>query len=471
MSTRRNIMKFTKRIVSFAASTALCIAILPASVFAHQQDNINKGTFSYYNNGTSSMTTADYYYSDSYFTHPSTQLDEHLSTMSFVLTAAQTGRDSAAGILTENGFGDVSREDMDVHTSQTIGTVIANKTTENGDKLIAVFVCGINYGAEWESNLTVGSKGDAEGFSAAAKKVYDRIVKYEQQHGLKGAKLWITGYSRAGAVADMTGKLVNENLDVFGITENDLFDYAFAVPRASEKALGYKNIHDIVDDNDLVPRLMPKGWGIDRAGTEFVLPAPEQTIDMKKVNLFGGDIISNTGEKMATSKFLDQFMDFLSGKISRESYDSARDSLPQFVTKLLLEGTNSGKYTVINFLADTFKGFGLSSPLFQPALTLLMYPESSADYQKVMNDLDKTIADFLDSSEYKDKISQEDLQQAKQAIPAALKVFLPAIRSDFPGMFTNFATLAGNASKIISNHYASSYFDKLTAIDSFYAKA
>ena len=461
-------MKLTKRLVSFAASTAICIAILPTSVFAHQQDKITKGSFSYYNDNTSQMTTADYYYSDSYFTHPSTQLDEHLSTMSFVLTAAQTRNGGALEILKENGFGEFSSEDMDVHTSQTIGTVIANKTTENGDKLVAVFVSGLQYGAEWINNLTVGSKGDAEGFSSAAKKVYDRIVKYESEHDLKGSKLWITGYSRAGAVADMTGKLVNENLDTLGITQNDLYDYAFAVPRASSKAYGYENIHDIVDANDLVTKVMPKGWDIERAGTEFVLPAAEQNVSIKKLSLFGGSFLSDTGKTMKTPEFLDKFSDFLTNNISRESFDSTRKYLPQFVSKLLADAGCKDKYTIINFLGDSFKGFGLSSPLIQPAMSLVMMPQNSSEYQKAYSELDKTVADFLDSSKYKDKISAEDLELTKKAIPAAIRVFLPAIRSDLPNMLENFATLIGNIKPIISNHYASSYFAKLTAIDSNY---
>ena len=466
-------MKLTKRLVSFAASTAICIAILPTSVFAHQQDKITKGSFSYYDERISQNVNGNYYFSDSYFDNPSTKLDNHLSTMSFTLTAASRNINADGGtldILKKTGFDadTISVEDMDHHTKNTIGTVIAHKTTQNGDKLIVVYINGLEYGDEWISNLTVGSKGDAEGFSAAAKKVCDRIVKYENEHDLKGSKLWITGFSRAGAVADMTGKLVNENLDTFGITQNDLYDYAFAVPRASEKALGYENIHDIVDANDLVTKVMPKGWDIDRAGTEFVLPAAEQNVSIKKLSLFGGSFLSDTGKTMKTPEFLDKFSDFLTNNISRESYDAERKYLPQFVSKLINDAFVKDKYTIINFLGDSFKGFGLSSPLIQPAMSLVMMPQNSSEYQKAYSELDKTVADFLDSSKYKDKISAEDLELTKKAIPAAIRVFLPAIRSDFPNMLENFATLIGNIKPIISNHYASSYFAKLTAIDSNY---
>lgn len=476
-------MGIKKRLAAFAVSAAMFITLLPASAFAEESEHkLCKGSFNY----AVGETSGTYYYSDGYFANPSTQRDEHLTTMSLCLSIASTDKNtdgSVYDILKNTGFDEASfaEEDMEKHTADTIGTLIASKTTDSGDKLVAVVVNGLNYGEEWQSNLTVGSKGDAEGFTKAARKVLMRILRYEIDNDLTGAKLWIVGYSRGGAVADLTGKMINKDLGLFDITEADLYDYTFATPRGSAKACGYKNIQNVIDPNDVIPRLMPKGWGIERAGTEFAVPREKQTVQPKVLSLSNGLSVADKTETVkdpetGTSttvpvdpvdmeQFLDSFSTFLTDHITRETFDSQRDSIPPFVAKLI---TDNREYKITNFLADSFKGIGLTSPLFVPLLTILTYPEESADYQKVMQELPKTISDFIDSSEYKDKLTQEDIELTKKALPALVKVFAPAVRADFPSMFEKTSTLIGNIGSIIANHYPASYYKLLTAIDSYY---
>ncbi len=482
-------MSIRKRLAAFAAAAALFITLLPASVSAHDGEHkIYKGSFTYYDKATDSDLREDFYYSDAYFTRPSTEMDEHLRTMSAALAFASDNKELSGNLydtLKNTGFDPktIQSDDLQVQSYDTIGTVIANKTTDDGKKLIAVVINGMRYGEEWASNLTVGSEGDAEGFSKSAAKVYDRLVKYEKDHELKGAKLWITGYSRGGAVADQLGKLINENLKDFSITENDLYDYTFAAPRSSASANGYKNIHDVIDPYDGVPRLLLKGWGMERTGTEYIIPCEKQTFQPKIINVGGGFKIEDktktvtdteTGEKKTVpadpidaDKFLDDFSKLLSDNISRETYDAEKDVIPKAITRLI---TDKSDYTIINFLGDSFKGFGVTSPLFQPVLTLLLYPQDSDEYKQTMEALPKTISDFLDASEYKDKISAEDLELTKQAIPALIRVFAPAIKEDLATSFESTATLIGNIGQIITNHISSSYIKELTALDSYYTE-
>ena len=70
--------------------------------------------------------------------------------------------------------------------------------------------------------------------------------------------------------------------------ENDLYDYTFAAPRSSASANGYKNIHDVIDPYDGVPRLLLKGWGMERTGTEYIIPCEKQTFQPKIINVGGG---------------------------------------------------------------------------------------------------------------------------------------------------------------------------------------
>lgn len=482
-------MGIRKRLTAFAVSAAMFITLLPASAFAHDGEHkIYKGSFSYYDKAAESSATGTYYYTDAFFTRPSTQRDEHLTTMSLCLSAASSDKDekgSVYDILKNTGFDEdsITAAEMDKQTSKTVGTIMASKTTDSGDKLVAVIINGINYGAEWQSNLTVGTSGDAEGFTKAARRVFSRILQYESDNDLTGAKLWIVGYSRGGAVADITGKLINENLSAFGITQADLYDYTFATPRASSAALGYTNIQNIIDPNDIVPRLALQGWGFERAGTEFVIPREKQTVQPKVISLSGGLSIedktevvkdSETGKNITVTadpvdmgEFLDSVSLLLSDNITRASYDAERGSIPPFVAKLITGGED---YNITDFLADSFKGFGFSSPLIVPLLSLLSYPPDSIEYKQTMDSLPQTISDFIDGSETKDKLSAQDLALVKQALPAMIRVFAPAIKADFPSLFERSATLFGNIEPIIANHYPSSYYANLTAIDSYYTE-
>lgn len=490
-------MSIRKRLTAFASAAALFITMLPASVSAHDGEHkIYKGSYVFYDMAIKGNYDATFYYSDAYFARPGTQMDEHLRTMSLNLALASTDKDTEGNlydILRKTGFDSetVQSDEMDEHTKDTIGTVIANKTTDEGKKLVVVVFNGMRYGAEWENNLTVGASGDAEGFSSSASKAFDRLVKYINDNDLKGAKLWVTGYSRGGAVADMTGKLINENLEELGITQDDLYDYTFATPRGSEKALGYTNIHDIIDPYDVVPRLMPKGWGIDRAGTEFVIPGEKQTVQPKVIKLMnailGSDVIVDkteeredpeTGEKkevtadpIEADKFLDDFSKLLTDNITREAYDAERDYIPSFVTKLIL---NKGEYSVLDYLKDTFNKSTLQQILL-PAYNLLKYPVDSEQYKQAMDELSIKISEIIDASENKDKLSEEDIELIKKALPAMLRVFVPAIKADCPalsltGTLEITGTFAGSANQIIGNHFSSNYYKKLTAIDSYYTE-
>ena len=71
---------------------------------------------------------------------------------------------------------------------------------------------GSKYDSEWASNLTAGAQGDIQGFYDASEKVNDRLRDYLADNELTDVKLWITGYSRAGAVADLTAVYINEHM-------------------------------------------------------------------------------------------------------------------------------------------------------------------------------------------------------------------------------------------------------------------
>ena len=130
-------------------------------------------------------------------------------------------------------FADIGCSDQSIYvndyliekpTPESIGVSIGSKELatadgKTGDILIAAAVRGFGYEAEWVSNVTLDSsaqmadKGkEAKGFSDAADKVTSEIEYYLKKYSLEDelqagkVKFWITGYSRAGATANLTSK-------------------------------------------------------------------------------------------------------------------------------------------------------------------------------------------------------------------------------------------------------------------------
>ena len=174
-------------------------------------------------------------------------------------------------------FTDVSLSDYEKRPSlYTIASCISRKeivTEEDSFTLVAVAVCGGNYTVEWASNLTVGTGERHEGFNTAAELVENRIMGYLAREGLIGkkVKLWISGFSRAAAVANITAAdITSMNL----IPASDIFSYNFATPRTTRGDAGnYENIFNIIGKQDPVPRFTPADWGFVRYGRDLYTPS------------------------------------------------------------------------------------------------------------------------------------------------------------------------------------------------------
>ena len=182
--------------------------------------------------------------------------------------------------LESAGFNDIRKDDYSKTTSiYTISTAMGYRRMEHeGEEpftLIAVGVCGGGYGNEWQSNLTAGSEDLHEGFRSASDLVIDRISGYIAMHGIQGRiKIWISGFSRAAAVANLTaGRLTRAG----AFPKDDVFCYTYATPAAvlNPPETGDENIFNIMCPTDAVPQVMPSDWGYGRYGKDLYLPVPE----------------------------------------------------------------------------------------------------------------------------------------------------------------------------------------------------
>ncbi len=228
------------------------------------------------------------------FFRPATQYDGNLAVMSLAMAlsanrALNPSEESEEQFdpslhleqfLTDAGFENIRKDDYSKETSMyTISMAMgARRMTAEGEEpftLIAIGVCGGGYKNEWQSNLTPGEGELHEGFLSASNLVIDRLAGYILTNGIQGRiKVWISGFSRAAAVSNVTaGLLVRDGV----FPKEDVYAYTFATPAAVHDApeSGYENIFNILNPMDIVPQVMPADWGFSRYGTDLYIPVTE----------------------------------------------------------------------------------------------------------------------------------------------------------------------------------------------------
>ncbi|MBQ6236042.1 MAG: hypothetical protein IJK54_09000 [Clostridia bacterium] len=234
------------------------------------------------------------WFTDYPFYQPATQYDGNLAVMSLAMALSanralkpsddlETWFDPALHLvqfLTDAGFSDIRKDDYSKETSMyTISMAMgARRMEREGDEpftLIAIGVCGGGYGNEWQSNMTPGGGELHKGFLSASQLVIDRLAGYILTNGIEGnIKVWISGFSRAAAVSNVTaGLLVRDGM----FPKENVYAYTFATPAAVHNTpeSGYENIFNILNPMDVVPQVMPYDWDFARFGTDLFIPVTE----------------------------------------------------------------------------------------------------------------------------------------------------------------------------------------------------
>lgn len=426
------------------------------------------------------------YYSDGYFLNDARIYDPHLATMSlcFELTTwsrnvkeesdwttdvskAVTGKmawQNAYDLLVgrddeedgyENGLGFtdfyVNEYWENEPQKDSIGLVIAQKKLAYQDvTLVAVGVRGGGYGQEWASNFTVGKTGEHTGFMQAKNHVLEKLKEYIADHQITGEiKVWLVGYSRAGCVANMVGGELVKNPKLGSgttVAQKDLYVYTFEAPMGTLKSYtngNYKNIHNIINLNDLVPLVAPSSWGFARYNTDKYIPSAKLSsnfeeeyeekmlsfyerfegdttykvreyvtqydIDVDLGNLFkkGASIIEKTPRKVPTEVVLTETASFLfDGLIGdRSTYYYNLQAGVREIAALANGGELADLLTRNNILPETFlqkflneltleRLFEIVSPMF--AFSLDGYDDRK---DKVKENIEDFVKDVLGDSD------------------------------------------------------------------------
>ena len=430
-----------------------------------------KGKFRY-----SCMDKTDkFVYNDSFFSDSGTEKNIRLRNMSAALAVASTDikntKNNVVDMLRITGFDKDSIKVYDCSKSakNTMGSVFAHKKIK-GKELIAVVLRGENYKNEWSSNFIAGKKDDVEGFRTAAAKVISRLRTYMKANGINEAKFWVTGYSRGGAVADLIGKHLNENADVFGTNEDDLYVYTFEAPNASADGEVYDNIHNVSDADDLITYFYPAGWGLGLNGVREYIGGNE-TIMTKKLNFFAQGLSSDY-RKVKKADYLRSLASFVGSNITRKQYAENLEKPLSDLMLLLYSKSWADRAELINSIKNVFSEVQKDKGFFNTALSALRGNTSSLK-TKVSDLISKYVDKSIISSDI--ALKKEEVEVIKKLFSGVVKLLPGLIISDIKykdkenrnqsAALYHIMTLTANASRLTSAHYPDNIYKLLVAED------
>jgi len=182
-----------------------------------------------------------------------------------------------------------------------VGYTIASRRCElpGADYHIVMVLCRGTFGREeWLSNLNMANKWGSdphlpeatlpqfhEGFSKAADDVMEALAAHVATNriDLSKAKIFVTGHSRGGSVANIIGSRLDNASEgpiaspFAAVKRENVFVYTIACPNVTIKETKetadpkYANIYNIISPEDLVPLLPLPAWHGKRYGRTLIL--------------------------------------------------------------------------------------------------------------------------------------------------------------------------------------------------------
>ena len=318
---------------------------------------------------------AVYFYRDGYFLSSADIYNEHLATLSLAVSlsaCADFGKlyndeyRNAEQLFADTGFDTIkSNTDTDSATTpETMGVILAKKTIfDSGEPytLVAVGFRSGGYGSEWANNFIVGTAGECPdghlGFHQARDRALEFILDYLDRNVEGNTKLWISGYSRGGAIGGLTGAWFNDNreaLSQYGISlrNSDIFTYTFEAPASIDSKLNqqrnYNNIFNIISPNDIIPLIPFEFWGLVRPGKDHYL-SDFTGDDADKLIKILDDLNSSVEYELhkfdtfpyrdigkSFAEFLNNFCNIFAARIDRDTYaNKLQNTLSRILDKIL----------------------------------------------------------------------------------------------------------------------------------------
>ena len=288
-----------KRIISLLLCLVLIVSLVPAAAAADTGGTRTVAVRYASGHGENDHDyEATFTYSDELFTKSGYTYRQDLAEMSLGLAFAAfsskdsqysdnyaTGNRNFVSMAKQCGFENIQSNKWMFQPAETdsIGINCASKTIrDNGGSytLIAVGVRGNNYHAEWGGNVRLDATGEHKGFALGRDQALDYLRSYIADTGISGrVKIWIAGYSRSAAVANMVSGALDNGYSLgegVSLSPHDLYCYCYEPPMGTTKnqvqGRLYDNIQNIVNANDVVTYVPFDSWDFARYGVDHVVP-------------------------------------------------------------------------------------------------------------------------------------------------------------------------------------------------------
>ena len=527
-----------KKYLKKSLALLLLSANAPRAFAAECTDRPKPVTFYFQNTQNTANIPAVCYYTDEYFTQSGTIPDSHLRTMSLsmAMSAFESWRSDAedyrdrcenfSALMKEIGFRDLKHNDAyDKRPEEnSIGIAAARKKITAGGTsytVLAVGIRGAGYEAEWAGNIRIGKTGRAEGFSQAADQVLRFISDYEKEYGIRDhAKIWISGFSRAGAVANLAAAEMNRDPARYATSADDIYCYTFEAPQGEEQnAAGqYRNIHNTISPADLVPLIPLSEWGFSRAGytqpgqaapysqDDLLLPAPgsseyraglrtmldrlaeinpeiEYAIDRFTASRFTG-FRDNTGsgttagQTVPQAEFIQEFLTWVNSTIpdeNRASFAEHYQNAFADIARIYMGSPRSTQEKMNAALTDSVKDWTFYLAIGAMVLTITARGSlSSAVYEEGLRTSSGILGNIIvrHMKQQQAGLPEEDYQALKNAVYPIVRFADSAIEDDFKNHHGyHFVTLIFNLDPVLQAHYPEICLAWMQTMDSYFTES
>ena len=360
------------------------------------------------------------------------------------------GEANAVSFLQQARFTNIYASDDYRHqaTATTLGFVFGKRVIrQKGRKvtLIAVGIRGGHYGAEWGSNAKLGESGPHQGFYEASERIHKEFLAYLDAIHPKGPiAVWTVGYSRAGGVAALFAHKLSEGLVEGGASRRfgkaildlqRIYAYTFAAPKSGERNGDvYSYIHNIINPEDLVPRIPFSSFGFDHYGFEHNLRCTDEqaeeliasfqkdgidvtmpefvamAIDFRHILDPKKRYVEDFSRRDGQTGFLDQMCALFESRITRAAYAKYIQEGMIALSSLVDEQSSSPYEKFLGFLKAIFDGVFEDHGFFS---ILGKVTSDKTDWKSILEPYVERALDL-----------EPELQDDQEAILLALAAFL-----------------------------------------------
>ena len=241
----------------------------------------------------------DFHFDPAYFSQDTFTADADMMLFAYGMANATNGHERSEQVFKDAGFAE-HYEDASLSrpiTANGIGYAIGSQDYE-GQTCILISVRGLEYSGEWSSNFYSSpfeeksdDNGDHYGFHIAALEVVRGLHAFVERYEITDPKYLFTGLSRGGAVAGLAAAMM-----IDGKTpSNHVYAYTFEAPagmKAEHDKEAYDVIHNYINENDMIPMLMPASFGYVRPGEDIIISngVTDYNTLLEEVGMAGHDI-------------------------------------------------------------------------------------------------------------------------------------------------------------------------------------